>query len=319
MTKAEQQNYIQNLCAEAIAFYFSEKGGEEIECLKKRFASLREIMPQDHPGDMSWSEWVQLYTLTKTYNPDFVLELGRGYGNSTLIFDSALPDDVPFVSLCLNDFGPTESKLKNKNITFRKKTFLKTENIVGYPFQADRDLLFSKKCLLFWDAHGFEVAEEALSGVLPYLTGQTLVLAHDIGDLRYQPDQRDYHGEAIWKAEPEKWPGPSIVLGNFFAHVAQLVSILDFTSRNQIFFNSLNDNFNKAFDADGRQQRIANQGREFPFSSGIGSFLVRKNEILTFPAKNPEKEMTTQSPESGKIITNQTNKKRSFFGRIFRT
>ncbi len=60
-----------------------------------------------HPRDMTLSQWAQLIAFTLEFRPDLILELGRGFGNSTCCFlESARHleengSSCRLVSLCL--------------------------------------------------------------------------------------------------------------------------------------------------------------------------------------------------------------------------
>ena len=43
----------------------------------------------DAPNDLEFQTWLSLHDLTVGHGPDLVIELGRGYGNSTVVFTDA--------------------------------------------------------------------------------------------------------------------------------------------------------------------------------------------------------------------------------------
>jgi hypothetical protein len=104
-------------------------------------------------------------------------------------------------------------------------------------FDFEKALGDARRVLVFWDAHGFDVAECMLGGLMPLLADRKhLVFMHDIGDARHEAAE-SYNGFGVWKGE-EMWPGPMIRLGHVFATVQQAVSVVDFTSRNRIALHS---------------------------------------------------------------------------------
>jgi cephalosporin hydroxylase len=40
----------------------------------------------DAPNDLEFQTWLSLHDLTVGHGPDLVIELGRGYGSSTVVF-----------------------------------------------------------------------------------------------------------------------------------------------------------------------------------------------------------------------------------------
>lgn len=269
----------------ALEIITSPKESTNLGSLKKKYLALREIMPKDHPGDMPWNEWLQIYGLCKAFNPNCVFEFGRGYGNSTLVFDSCLTNNQPLYSICITDYSETQRGLAQKNIKLRKDTKILHSNIIDFPFKRIARKHRDQKVMVFWDAHGFEVAEEILARFLPELNGEVLVLMHDIGDLRFQKSFREFGSQSIWKAEPEKWPGPSVVVGHFFAHVAQLVSITDFCSRNKIELFSQSFSNSESLKSLNRKKAKILSKLQFVSRNGLASFLFKKNNKTTFPVK----------------------------------
>lgn len=93
-----------------------------------------------------------------------------------------------------------------------------------------------ERVFVFWDAHGFEIADWVLGYLAPMLARKKhLVAMHDISDLRYCGVQRNYDGR-IWKGSNAELPAYQI--GSMFSRVEQAIAVADFTARNGIGFNS---------------------------------------------------------------------------------
>ncbi len=215
---------------------------------RKRIASLSDRLKNlmkavAHPGDLRPNQWVQLTAVTLDFRPQLIIELGRGYGNSTCCFLEAAnqlggPSACKLLSICNSDswFKQTAPRLKE---VVPEQWFDPAEirecDILEYDFapivqQADR-------CLVFWDAHGFEVAQYVLGGLLPLLSDrQHRVLMHDMTDTRYNVAPREYHELGLWKGMNAGDTG--ICLGHIQSRVAQAISIVDFTTRNGIPLHS---------------------------------------------------------------------------------
>lgn len=203
------------------------------------------------PGDLWPSQWAQMMALALEFQPDFVLELGRGYGNSTAAFTQAahlMPQPCRVLSLCLSDYWSVETVPRLRSVV-EPQWFapLRAEcgDILGYNFEAA--LTGAKRVLVFWDAHGFEVAECVLGRILPLVQERPhLVLMHDICDARYPPEeaaQRNrYDGQRLWKGN--NWDGPMLRLGDLHSPVEQAVAILDFTTRNALPLHSADHDLN---------------------------------------------------------------------------
>ena len=105
-----------------------------------------------------------------------------------------------------------------------------------------------RRVLLFWDAHGFEVAEFVLGSLLPRLAAlEHVVTMHDMSDNRYAaPEQLEYGDVPLWKggnAEQSR-----IQLGFINSAVEQSISVVDFTTRNRLTLDSADHSFHTRFD-----------------------------------------------------------------------
>jgi len=115
------------------------------------------------------------------------------------------------------------------------------QDILTFDFRSA--LATARRPLLFWDAHGFEVAECVLGAILPELAPHPhLVIMHDLSDSRYTaPGSFSYDGQHLWKGVGSS--GPRLKLGMIDSAEAQAVSILDFATRNRLPLHSADHSF----------------------------------------------------------------------------
>jgi hypothetical protein len=219
--------------------------------------ALRRYMPPGHPGDLPFHEWGQLMACALEFVPDLILEVGRGYGNSTLAFSQAAnllgTTRCRVVSVCLTPWEEIRDAVAPATTQdwFAPLTIHRGD---VREFDVESALLGARRVLVFWDAHGYDVAEWMLGRLMPILaTRDHLVLMHDISDARYEASS-SYGDYGIWKGE-EIWPGPIVRLGNVFATVQQAVAVVDFTSRNGITLHSVMHSLRTRFDGHADQQR----------------------------------------------------------------
>lgn len=212
---------------------------------RDRILALSQAINQ--PSDLWPFQWAQLMALALEFRPDVVLELGRGMGNSTCAFTEASyisPARWKVLSVCLsNDW--------HRNTLPRIRTIVSQEwleplkvvraNILDYDFE--HALAGFKRILIFWDAHGFEVAECVLGQILPLLANlEHFVLMHDLSDSRYDSEARLNYGEhGLWKGND--WSGPRLKLGIIDSSVEQSIAALDFATRNRITLDSADHSF----------------------------------------------------------------------------
>jgi hypothetical protein len=211
------------------------------------------------PGDMSLSQWATLFTYALEFRPDLILELGRGRGNSTCCFLEAASvlrsarRPCRVVSLCLDDDWQTHTAPRLRALGIPRGWFAAGDILVGDLLQYDPGpaLEGANRCLVFWDAHGFDIAEWVLGNLLPRLQGKThAVLMHDLSDVRYcgMRTDRGYGAGGVWKGE--RGDGEYFWLGHIGARVPQAISAVDFTARNRLPLHSADESLHEELGKD---------------------------------------------------------------------
>lgn len=149
---------------------------------RAEFGLLRDLVASHR--DLQLEEWYALHDLVMRFRPDLILELGRGYGNSTVVLVDAANQVRARVVSVGNDVPPaweneTRPKIQPRlgNRWFEPLTVLQGQI-------EDTDLgpwlLGSRRSVLFWDAHGNDLAEYIVSALLPSLPSPSLVVVHDM-------------------------------------------------------------------------------------------------------------------------------------------
>jgi hypothetical protein len=223
---------------------------ETLAASKKRILGLSKAV--DQQTDLWPYQWAQLMATVLEFRPDVILELGRGRGNSTAAFTEAanlLKNEghtTKIVSLCFSEDWDEYTKPRVKKIV-SQEWFEPLRPLLADILSFDYDSVFegSKSCIVFWDAHGFDIAECVLGHILPKIAGkQHLVIMHDLSDTRYQSKEHGRYGEqGLWKGN--NWSGPRLRLGIVDSAVEQSIAILDFVSRNDIPFDSADHSFHE--------------------------------------------------------------------------
>ncbi|PWT80893.1 MAG: hypothetical protein C5B44_04660 [Acidobacteria bacterium] len=199
----------------------------------------------DRIGDLLPFQWAQLFVMALEFKPDLILELGRGVGNSTCVFTEAA-NRLGSCSVISMDLGDSWEKITVPKIRkivpadwFQPLQALRA-NILTFDFGT----VFKNvsRVLIFWDAHGFDIAECVLGRILPAIEHLShLVIMHDLCDARYIPETislsyKDYY---LWKGSNAELK--FVRLGHVVSAVAQAISIIDFTSRNGLALHSADD------------------------------------------------------------------------------
>ncbi len=196
-------------------------------------------------SDSGLSQYAQLFAMTMEFKPSLILEVGRAYGNSTAVFTESanhLPD-TRVVSICLTDIWQKRIRGEVEQIvepTWFNKLETFTMDFLHAPLH--QIIKPSDSVLFFWDAHGWDIAEFILGGVLPILaTHRHLVLVHDIMDIRYHPHLKKYTRNGIWKnyLGDEVKKQNNVVIRNMASSFEEMVALNDFAERNELTIHSV--------------------------------------------------------------------------------
>jgi hypothetical protein len=197
------------------------------------------------PTNLSPNQWAQLLALALEFRPTLILELGRGLGNSTCVFTEAA-NQLPLgscrvISICLTDDWQVHTLRRLRRIVpagWFSPLRAEITDILTWDYRTH--IQPADRVLVFWDAHGFEVAECVLGEILPLLADKPHVVAmHDLSDARYLPPELDrYAGRPIWMGAQSMGTGARLRLGHIDSEVPQAVSVADFCSRNKLTLES---------------------------------------------------------------------------------
>ncbi|MCP4372162.1 MAG: hypothetical protein GY797_29200 [Deltaproteobacteria bacterium] len=212
---------------------------------KERVLSLVDSV--GHPTDLQPFQWAQLMTFAMEFKPDLILELGRGRGNSTCAFTEVANQLKPLpcqvLSVCLSD-GWEWLTLPKLNQLVPETWFEPLQVVKANILAFDYKLALSdfERVLIFWDAHGYDIAECVLGKILPEIAERPhVVIMHDLSDTRYMPESRfQYNGHSIWKGNT--WDGSRLIINPIHTAVEQAVAIIDFTNRNKLPLHSASHN-----------------------------------------------------------------------------
>jgi len=205
----------------------------EIASVQDRLVKLREAVAW--PRDLGLGQWVQLYAFCLEFAPDLIVELGRGYGNSTCVFTEAANrlGRARVVSVGYDsERGWATRTAPRVGAEVNPEWFKVLEILHQDILETDLGAIFAtgKRVLLFWDAHGRELALYLLGRALPHLESKEhVVVVHDITDTRYEDTPPDY---LTADGAATLWLGP------LFSPFEELIPLYDFLSRNNISFDT---------------------------------------------------------------------------------
>jgi hypothetical protein len=199
----------------------------------------------NEPGNLSALQGLQLYALCREYRPDVVIELGRGYGNSTCVFASAIEANGggQLMSFDLDSLWHELTVPKLMTNGFAKivsRVDARTQDIATVDFgQLVGD---AKKVFVFWDAHGWEAADGVLCRLMPAIAGRKhLVACHDVTDSRYVEVPRSYNGRFFWRGPDTKEVSARYNIGWLNTQEPQFLPLMDFLWRNDCEMRSADE------------------------------------------------------------------------------
>ncbi|HJZ13246.1 MAG TPA: hypothetical protein VJ521_13910 [Acidobacteriota bacterium] len=245
------------------------------------------------PSDLWPYQWAQLIAYAVTFQPDLILELGRGQGNSTCAFTQAtnwMSQPCKVVSVCRSRAWQETTAAKIESIVpaewFHPLQIHETDILT---FDFGKILSGAKRVFIFWDAHGYEIAERMLGEILPAIADLDHVVAmHDLSDSRYLPASANEYGDlGMWKGNTSGQP--RLRIGYIDSAVEQSVAITDFTSRNNMDLHSADHSFHQELNAEKQKELRERLGDEL-FSLNAHWFWFSLNEAsgpFTFPKFHP--------------------------------
>jgi hypothetical protein len=197
------------------------------------------------PRNLSSPQALCLAALCLEQTPDVVLDLGTGNGNSAVVFSltgkvlEGLGHD-----LTVHTFD-TQNRWHDEPVS--KLDTRITQRVVSHvgdltEFNFEPILESTRSVLVFWDAHGFAVADTLLTRIVPILAERRhVIVCHDIGDNRFHPELRSYRGLPFWREMDyfyKKRETAEINIGWLCTVVDQILPLTDFCFRNEIEIQS---------------------------------------------------------------------------------
>ena len=260
---------------------------------RERLVALEEAVGQ--LSDLSPVQWAQLLAFALEFRPTMILELGRGLGNSTCVFAEAAhrlpPGSCRVLSLCNTDYWERQTLPKVREIVppeWHSPVQALLADILTFDYEAA--FRGDERLFVFWDAHGFDVAECVLGRILPLIEKRPHVVAmHDLSDARYVDPSSDQYGErGLWRGEASTGSGARVRIGNINSEVAQAVAITDFCCRNRLPLESADHSFHTELGPDAhKMEELRTVIGERHFSLNGDWFWFSLNDAsspFTFPA-----------------------------------
>ena len=179
--------------------------------------------------------------------PDAIVDLGTGTGCSSATLAIAAGLTGCGIVETFDYADRWGSEIAPKLLTINRTRWAPIRQHVGDLTRFDFAALLrnAQSAFIFWDAHGFEVAEAVLGKIMPVVSEKPhLVVCHDVVDNRFPwpTAARQYGGKRFWRGMDDWYRNSArtnyLNIGWCNTLVDQILPILDFCYRNQIELGS---------------------------------------------------------------------------------
>jgi len=215
----------------------------------------------DDPTSLNRPQWAQLFAVAAALKPGLIIEIGRGFGNSTCAFAeaaAAVGSDTRVLSLCRSRGWSRTAKRIESLVDERwlARLDIRTGDITAFDF-TETVQQTQGPVLVFWDAHGLPIANAIISRLLPLLEHREhLILMHDISDARYhEPDRSPYGSNPLWQGELAS--DHKFRIAHLETSVTQAIAAIDFATRNGMPLHSADESIDQEVTGPGRGPEMA--------------------------------------------------------------
>lgn len=277
----------------------------------------------NRPGDLDLGQWVQLYAFCLEFSPDLIVELGRGYGNSTCVFTEAANrlSTARVVSIGYDAEQTWSTYTAPRLVSVVTAQWFEPLRVLHQDIlETNFSSIFAtgKRIFLFWDAHGHRLAQHLLAEVLPLLQAKEhIVVVHDIADSRYFDPEPAY---AYKNGPPLTW------LGHLVGPFEELILLYDFLSRNRIAFDTPNHSLDQQVlhDIEKRAEIQRSWGDDFPSPAPLetGYWIYfdlnhrQRHQEIAFPSSAQLRQQETELREELEVLRGELAAARATLARV---
>lgn len=222
--------------------------------------------------------------------PDIIIDLGTGSGASAAsmaIAAGAVKPQTAIMTFDLSDHWTEDAVPRLVGIDRSRWAPVRTmlHDIATFDFASL--IGENRSIVVFWDAHGYEVASGVLCHLMPHISDRRhIVICHDMSDNRMQLDaNRSYGAKSFWRGAND-WTGNTAYtnLGWLSTTVEQCIPILDFCYRNKTELGSVDYDVFIAGDAKRRTEMAERLGLAPLRTFDMAYFSLENTAFRNFPA-----------------------------------
>lgn len=242
----------------------------------------------DDSRDLTLAQSLLLAAATLDLRPEVILDLGTGGGNSATTF--ALVGSAIGARVHTFDLNPSwDTDLKFRLGPIAEEVSPHVTAVVGDIAEQDFAPLLSsvQAALIFWDAHGYAIANKVLSRIMPIIADKRhAVICHDIAD-NWLGGQKSYGGKEFWTGV-DGASGLDVAFTNIgwiMTRVEQVIPILDFCWRNDLRLHSLDEELHLQADTAIRDDILSRLGLPSNTALHMAYFSMNETDSRLFPGK----------------------------------
>ncbi|HMK78767.1 MAG TPA: hypothetical protein VK438_03920 [Xanthobacteraceae bacterium] len=219
---------------------------QSLTALRSTILDTRSIL--DPTETNLWpSQALLLAAVVLDRRPDVILDLGTGSGGSSAAMAVAAGHNRHGTVETFDLTDRWGNEIAPKLAAVDRSRWAPVRQHAGDLTQFDYATLLknARSALVFWDAHGFEVADAVLGRIMPVIADLShVVICHDVVDNRFPgpTTARSYGGKRSWRGMADWYDNSDTTnclnIGWCNTLMDQILPILDFCFRNEIELRS---------------------------------------------------------------------------------
>jgi hypothetical protein len=243
-------------------------------------------------NDLTIAQATLLTAIALDIAADLIIDIGTGAGNSAITFAIAQREINSRIYTLGNPSVDRRWRATVERVTpyiadFTRIVTSLDVDITRFdyaPMVAD-----ANSVLVFWDAHGFAIADSILSRLLPLLADRRhVVVCHDMSDNRMFSDLKSYIGRPFWRGAMGDVETAYVSTSWVLTQVEQAIPILDFCWRNDMLFRSFDGEIHLDTGESERTSILGAVGLDPSSLFHMGYFTMNETGSRYFPTPMPK-------------------------------
>jgi hypothetical protein len=239
-------------------------------------------------NDLTIAQATLLTAIALDIAADLIIDVGTGAGNSAITFAIAQREINGRIYTLGNPSVDRRWSATVERVTPHIPEFARIVTSLDVditrfdfaPIVAD-----ANSVLVFWDAHGYAIADSILSRLLPLIADRRhVIVCHDMSDNRIFSDAKSYRGRPFWRGAMGAVETAYVSTSWVLTQVEQAIPILDFCWRNDMLFRSFDGEIRLDISENERTSILSAVGLDRSSLFHMGYFTMNETPSRHFPA-----------------------------------